>query len=172
MARSDLSLYESVQSSNLPWEAKSALRRWFDTAVNLPEAVRPSKKQVHGALSSFRQGAESLAAGAVLGLVNVESPGGLEPMGIPLDGIAAGVLLAGAAIGAESDMAPTARNIGSVTAGVFGMRMVTKFCLERRLAKGQDVPAHLKEARIHGETEVSKRVDVNSDPIVRASSAL
>lgn len=172
MARSDLALYESVQSSNMPWETKSALRRWFDTAMAVPETLRPSKKQVHGALSSFRQGAESLATGALLGFINVESPGGLEPLGIPIDATASMLFFAGAAIGAESDMAPTARNIGAVAGGCFSMRMVTKFCVERRLSKGQALPPHLKLGTgMHGEAP-SARVDVSEDPIVKAAEAL
>lgn len=171
MARQDLALYESVQSSNLPYETKSALRRWFDAAVTMPEVVRPTKKQIHGTLSSFRVGAEAFMTGFALGVINVESPGGLEPAGVPLDAVASGLFLAGAAIGAESDMAPTARNIGAVTSASFGKRMAEKFCVERRLSKGEAIPKHLQysAARMSGETP--QRIDVSKDPIVQAAEA-
>lgn len=171
MARSDLALYDSVLSSNLPREDKSALRRWYESAVTLPESLRPSKDQMHGGLSAFRQGSESLLTGAVLGILNVESPGGLEPLGIPLDGLAGLMFLGGGALAGKSDVAPTAKNIGAVASAVFAKRMVEKFCIERRLAKGKALPAHLQTgSTVSG--DVPARRDVTSDPIVQAAADL
>lgn len=173
MARNDLALYDSVLSSNLPREEKSALRRWYEKAVDLdlPRNLRPSTKQVHGGLSAFRQGSESAIAGVLLGIINVESPGGLDPMGVPIDALAGGVFLMGSAIGAESDMAPTARNLGAVCTGVYAMRATTKLRVEARLKSGKAVPKHLQfAATVSGEGP--SRADVSQDPIVRASEGL
>lgn len=171
MARSDLALYDSVLASNMSGETKSSLRKWFEAATNLPEPIRPSMAQVHGTMSAFRQGAESLLAGIALGAAEVELPGGLEPMGVPVDGLAAGVLLLGSGVAAKSDMAPTARNVGSVCMGVFGARMTKKFLVEKRMAKGQALPKHLQYgSAVHG--EAPERLDVSKDPIVLAAEGL
>lgn len=173
MARNDLVLYDSVLSSNMSGEAKSALRRWFESAtqMGLPESVRPSAAQLHGTLSAFRQGAESLLTGVAFGAAEVELPGGLDPAGVPIDALAAGLFLGGSALGAKSDMAPTARNVGAVSAGIFGARMTKKFLIEKRLAKGKPLPKHLQ----YGSTvsgEAPNRVDISNDPIVRAAEGL
>lgn len=171
MARSDITLYDAVLGSNLQPEQKGALRKWFETAISVPETLRPSTAQVHGTLSAFRQGAESLLTGIGLGYLNVECPGGLDPAGVPIDGLAGFLFLAGSGIAAKSDMAPTARNIGSVASGVFGMRMATKFLVEKRLAKGKAIPRHLQlGTTISG--DAPGRVDVSKDPIVLASEKL
>lgn len=173
MARNDLALYDSVLSSNLRNEEKSALRRWYEKAVDLdlPKNLRPTTKQIHGGLSAFRQGAESFVAGMALGYLNVESPGGLEPAGVPVDALAGGLLMVGAAIGAESDMAPTARNVGAVCTGVFGMRATTKFLVEKRLTTGKAVPKHLQfSSTVSGDAPV--RADISKDPIVLAAEGL
>lgn len=173
MARQDLALYDSVLSSNLRSDEKSGLRRWFEKAVelDLPKTLRPSRQQLHGGFSAFRQGAESLITGGLLGAINVESPGGLAPGGVHIDAIAGGLLLAGSAIGAESDMAPTARNIGAVCTGVFGMRATQNFLLEKRLSKGQALPKHLQYGSTHS-GDVPARADVSKDPIVLAAEGL
>jgi hypothetical protein len=173
MARGDLTLYDSILSSNLRNEEKSVLRRMYDKALQMPEALQPSRKQIHGSLTAFRQGAESLIAGMALGAINVESPGGLEPGGVHVDGVAGLLFLAGSGIGAESDMASTARNIGSVCTGVFGCRVTTKLLVEKRLAKGQAIPKHLSFSSSHsGEVPVSSHNNVSQDPIVLAAEGL
>lgn len=170
MARYDeLTLYDSVLSSNLPSQQKSQLRRWFERMSDLPVAVRPSPKQIHGTLSAFRQGTESLAAGMLLGVANVELPGGLDLYGVPLDAALGFAGLAGSALAAGSDMAPDARNIGAVGVGVFGMRMTTKWLVEKKLATGRPLPKHLSfTAKMHGDSEPS----LSDDPIVKAADSL
>lgn len=171
MARSDLALYDNVLSSNLSGEAKSQLRRWYEAATSLPEVIRPSMAQVHGTVSAFRQGAESLLTGIALGAAEVELPGGLDPLGVPVDALGAGLFLGGSAIAAKSEMAPTARNIGSACMTVFGMRMTKKFMVEKRLAKGEALPKHLQySSTVSGDAPA--RVDVSNDPIVRAAEGL
>jgi hypothetical protein len=172
MARHDLALYDSVLSSNLSGEHKSSLRRWFETATQLPEVVRPSVAQVHGTLSAFRQGAESFLTGVALGALEVEGPGGLDPAGVPVDGAAALVFLAGSALGAKSEMSPTARNVGAVSAGIFGARMTKKLLIEKRLAKGKALPKHLQYQGSTVSGDAPSRMDVSNDPIVRAAEGL
>lgn len=171
MARYDqLALYDSVLSSNLPREEKSQLRRWFERmSSDLPDVVRPSPRQIHGTLSAFRQGTESLAAGMLLGVANAELPDGLDLYGIPVDAALGAAGLAGSALAAGSDMAPDARNIGSIGLGVFGMRMTTKWLVERKLATGKPVPRHLDySAKMHGDATPS----ISDDPIVQAADSL
>src|SRR3954463_16365018 len=109
MARAELALYDSVLSSNLPATEKTQLRKWFErmTGESL-STIRPSAAQLHGGLSAFRQGTESLATGIALGALNA-SEIGMDPKGIPVDGLLGFAGLIGSAIGAKSDMAPDAR---------------------------------------------------------------
>lgn len=172
MARSDLALYDSVLSSNMAGEHKSALRKWFEAATNLPEPIRPSMAQVHSVMSALRQGGESALIGIAFGAAEVELPGGLDPMGVPIDAVAAGLLLGGSIVGAKSDMAPTARNAGSVSLGIFSARMTKKLLIEKRLAKGQSLPKHLQYGSSAFNGDAPARVDVSNDPIVRAAEGL
>jgi hypothetical protein len=169
MARAELALYDSVLSSNMPSSQKSEMRRWFERVTgDALTQVRPSTAQLHGGLSSFRQGVESMATGIGLGALNA-SDVGLDPKGVPVDltlGIAG---LIGSAIAAKSDMSPDARNIGSTSVGIYGFRMTTKLMAEKRLATGKALPKHLSyTASVHGEGAAS----VKDDPIVRAADAL
>jgi hypothetical protein len=169
MARAELALYDSVLSSNLPATEKTQLRRWFErmTGESLT-TIRPSAAQLHGGLSAFRQGTESLATGIALGALNA-SDIGMDPKGIPVDGLLGFAGLIGSAIGAKSDMAPDARNIGGVSVGIFGFRMSTKFLVEKRLASGRPLPKHLTyTASMHGESGGV----ASDDPIVKAADAL
>jgi hypothetical protein len=170
MATRELTLYDSILSSNLPYQEKSQLRRWFEKATSdLPVSVRPSSQQIHGTLSAFRQGTESLATGILLGVANVELPNGLDYHGVPLDALLGTAGLIGSALAAGSDMAPDARNIGSVGLGVFGMRMTTKLLAEKRLSSGKSLPRHLNyNAKIYGDSEPS----LADDPIVKAAENL
>ena len=169
MARAELALYDSVLSSNMPASEKSQLRRWFERVTGDSLAtVRPSAAQLHGGLSSFRQGTESMAAGIALGALNA-SDVGLDPKGVPVDAVLGFSGLVGSALAAHSDMAPDARNLGAVGAGIFSFRMTTKLLVEKRLAAGKALPKHLSyTASVHGEGTAS----VSDDPIVRAASAL
>lgn len=169
MARAELALYDSVLSSNMPAAEKTQLRKWFDrmTGESL-STIRPSAAQLHGGLSSFRQGTESLATGIALGYLNA-SDIGLDPKGVPVDGVLGFAGLVGSALAAHSDMSPDARNIGGVATGIFGFRMTTKLLAEKRLASGRALPKHLAyTASIHGENGGV----TSDDPIVKAADAL
>jgi len=169
MARAELALYDSVLSSNMPASEKTQLRKWFDrmTGESL-STIRPSAAQLHGGLSSFRQGTESLATGIALGALNA-SDIGLDPKGVPVDAVLGFTGLVGSALAAHSDMSPDARNIGGVATGIFGFRMTTKLLAEKRLASGRALPKHLTyTAAIHGESSGV----ASDDPIVKAADAL
>jgi hypothetical protein len=122
-------------------------------------------------LTAFRTGAESAITGAILGALNVESPGGLDPAGIAIDGLAGGVFLVGSAFAGDTEIAPTARNIGAVCTGVATMRATTKLCIEKRLAKGQALPSNLQHTATHA-GEPSNPADISQDPIVIAARGL
>lgn len=169
MARADLALYDSVLSSNMPAAEKSQMRKWFErmTGESL-STIRPSAAQLHGGLSSFRQGTESLATGIALGALNA-SDVGLDPKGVPVDLTLGLAGLIGSALAAKSDMSPDARNIGGTSMGIYGFRMTTKLMAEKRLATGKALPKHLSyTASVHGEGAAS----VTDDPIVRAADEL
>ena len=169
MARAELALYDSVLSSNMPAERKSEMRKWVERITGDSLAtIRPSAAQLHGGLSAFRQGTESMATGLALGALNATDIG-MDPKGIPVDGVLGFAGLIGSAFAAHSDMAPDARNIGSVSVGIFGFRMSTKFLVEKRLASGRPLPKHLNyTASVHGEGATS----TSDDPIVKAADAL
>lgn len=166
--REAIALYDSVLSSNMSGSEKSQIRRWIERMTgDAMSTVRPSAAQLHGGLSSFRQGTESLATGLLLGALN-STDIGLDPKGIPVDGLLGVAGLLGSAIGAKSDMAPDARTIGGVSLGIFGFRMTTKLMTEKRLAAGRALPKHLTfGAGVHGEN-----ASPSDDPIVRAAEAL
>ena len=169
MAQAALALYDSVLSSNMPASQKSEMRKWFERMTGTAlDNVRPSAAQLHGGLSAFRQGTESLATGIGLGALNATDIG-LDPKGVPVDLVLGVSGLVGSAIGAKSDMAPDARNIGATSLGIYGFRMTTKLMAEKRLATGKALPKHLSySASVHGEGAAS----VADDPIIRAADAL
>ncbi len=169
MARAELALYDSVLSSNMPATQKSEMRKWVERVTGDSLAtIRPSVAQLHGGLSAFRQGTESMATGIALGALNA-SDIGMDPKGIPVDAVVGFAGLIGSAIGAKSDMAPDARNVGATSVGIFGFRMSTKFLVEKRLASGRPLPKHLTyTASMHGEGNGT----ASDDPVVKAAEAL
>lgn len=171
MARAELALYDSVLSSNMPASEKSQMRKWFERVTGDSLAsMKPSAAQIHGGLSSFRQGTESLATGIALGALNA-SDIGMDPKGVPVDGVIGFAGLVGSAIAGHSDMAPDARNIGATSVGIFGFRMTTKLITEKRLASGRALPKHLSfTAAMHGDDAAARAV--SDDPIVQAADAL
>jgi len=172
MRPGEIMLYDSVLSSNLPTQEKSALRKLFEKATG--SAIVPSfsraSKHVHGGLSAFRQGSEGLLSGAALGFIHAEVKGGLDAPGFPVDGALGALLTIGSAIGAESEVAPDARNVGSTCLGVWSFRATMNLLTEKKLAKGKAIPSHLTPgAKIAGESPSDIGAE---DPILRVAKTM
>lgn len=160
-----ITLYDSIQGSNLGHGEKSALRRWFES--NAPAVLsRPRAVHVRNGMAAFRQGSESVIAGALLGLVHADAPTGLDVWGVPVDGGLGFLLTLGSA--ADSEYSSDARNIGTTCLGVFSFRTTTALRTEMRVKKGLAVPKHLN----YGSKGVAKIAgdDMGAeDPILRAA---
>lgn len=165
---SELALYDSVLSSNLPAREKSHLRRWFENTTGLNLSPAKMGGQVKGGLTTFRQYSEAGLAGGLLGLIHAEAKGGLDAHGVPLDGMAAAILGIGSVWAGDHELSPDARNIGSHCFAVFSFRKTEELLVQKKLSKGQAVPSHLiPGTKIHGESEVGAE-----DPIVAVSRNL
>lgn len=164
----DIVLYDSLTGNGIPTrEDKSAMRQWFERSFLPTVPIRPGD-QIKGSLSAFRKGTEALGTGAALALVHVETEGGLDKFGVPVDGIGGFALLAGSAFFPNSEVSPDARDIGADALTVWSFRKTTDLLVEKRIASGKAVPRHLSPAnRIEGE-----RSDASEDPIVGAARAL
>lgn len=171
MKPGEIMLYDSVLSSNIPVQEKSQLRKLFEKATgsSIVPSFSKAGKHVHGGLSAFRQGSESLLAGAALGGIHAEFKGGLDAPGFPVDGALGVLLTVGSAIGAESEVAPDARNVGSTCLGIWSFRATTNLLTEKKLAKGKAVPAHLTPGtKIAGDDGSM----AGEDPILRVAKTM
>lgn len=165
----DLVLYDSLQGNGIPTrEEKSAMRQWFERSFLPTIPIRPGD-QIKGGLSAFRKGTEALGTGAALALVHVETEGGLDKFGIPVDGVGGAIALIGSAFFPNSEVSPDARDIGADALTVWSFRKTTDLLVEKRISNGKAVPRHLSPAnRIEGENSGS----AGEDPIVNAARAL
>lgn len=128
---------------------------------------------MHEGMAAIRQGGESLVVGGLLGLLQSELKEGLDPRGVPIDGLLAIGGLAGAALFAESEFAPDMRNAGAAALSIYSYRQTMKFLNEKRIAKAKaQIAGELEDAtaNVAGETDDS---DMGAeDPILEAARNL
>lgn len=166
---SDIAIYDSLTGNVIPTrEEKSAMRRWFENSV-MTGKIRPGE-HVKGGLNAFRKTTEALGTGAILAAVHVETEGGLDKFGMPLDGISGALLSIGSAIWPNSEVSPDARDIGADALTVWSFRKTTDLLVEKRIASGRAVPRHLSPAnRVAEETSNAAGEE---DPILRTARGL
>lgn len=168
MLPGDLVIYDALTGNAIPTrEEKSAMRRWFERSVLSNVPLRPGD-QIKGGLSAFRKTTEALGTGAALAVIHVESEGGLDKFGVPLDGLAGAALTVGSVVFPNSEVSPDARDIGADAITVWSFRKTCDLLVEKRIASGKAVPRHLSPAnKIHGEDNAA-----SEDPIINAARAL
>lgn len=132
MASSAMSLFQDIQSSNIGHGAKKALSRWMGMASGISHHNRSLAREGEGGLANagMKFGA-SITTGAVLAVVAAEAKQGLDPKGVPVDGVA-GVLgfVAEAFVGGP--LGSGAGSIGATSAGIFTYRKLDSFLRAKR----------------------------------------
>lgn len=165
----DLVIYDSLNSNGIPTkEEKSMMRQWLERAV-LGKPINPSA-HVKGGLSAFRKTTEAIGTGAALAAIHVETDGGLDKFGIPLDGVGGALLTIGSAIWPNSEVSSDARDIGADALTIWSFRKTSDLLVEKRMAAGRAVPRHLSPANKLANEEKSHVA--GEDPIVNAARAL
>lgn len=165
----DIVVYDSLSGNAIPTrEEKSVMRRWFESSV-LSGRIKPGA-HVKGGLSAFRKGTEALGAGAVLAAIHVETDGGLDKFGMPVDGIGGAMALAGSAIWPDAEVSSDARDLGADALTVWSFRKTTDWLVERRIANGRAIPRHLSPVNRLSKEEQS--TVAGEDPIVNAAKNL
>lgn len=164
MAHSAELALSHVESSNLPTREKSAIRKWYESAVaRHGSTIGRAKGHVRASGHAARQGAESAATGAALGAAHVYLKNGLDIGKVPADaalgvaGLAASVWLA------QDGMSDDLRNVGSAALTVFAFRKTFKMLGEKRAQTGKAVGGLLGPGivRVQGEADYGAE-----DPIV------
>lgn len=147
-----------VESSNLPYHQKSAIRRWYEEG-----GVTKTKGHVVEGGKTLRGVAEGALVGGGLGALNALVTGGLDYVvspsipAIPLDLGVCALSALGAITLANDGVATDLRNSAIASAAVFGFRK-TDALVRTYQAKGG----------IHGEFGGER----HEDPIVRAAQSL
>lgn len=166
----DLSLFRSVESSNLPPAHKSALRRFADSMMTRHGGTyQRAAVHVKEGAHALRQGGESAITGGVLGAAHVYLPTGLDMKKVPLDlvlgvgGLVGGVAMANEGVGADL------RNVGASAVTVFAFRKTTDFLAAKRRASGGIVGF---AAKVAGEFGAEGQSDVGEDPIIATARLL
>lgn len=144
------------------------MRRWFESAITRG-TINPAP-YVKGGLSTFRKSTEALAAGSALAAIHVETSGGLDKFGIPIDGVGGALLAIGSAFWPNTEVSQDARDIGANALGIWSFRKTIDFLVERRAMNGRAIPAHLSPA--NRLTKDEKSHVAGEDPIVNAAKAL
>lgn len=164
----DLALYDRVQGSNLPANAKSEMRKWFEKATGTSLSIPSFGKLGHHVkrgVSAMRTSGEAGMTGALLGLIHAEAKTGLDVHGVPMDALLWGITTFGGIAAGDHELGTDAINIGANCLSVFSFRMVTNFLVRRQVAKGKPVPAHL----IPGSTIQGQSTVHGEDPILKAA---
>lgn len=170
MLPGDIIVYDSLTGNTIPTrEEKSVMRRWFESSVLGNPKLRPGD-HVKGGLSAFRKTTEALGTGAALAAIHVETEGGLDKFGVPIDGVAGAALTIGSAIWPNSEVSGDARDIGADALTVWSFRKTSDLLIEKRIASGRAVPRHLSPANRVMSEERSNAA--GEDPIVDAARAL
>ena len=169
MKAQDLALYDSLEGNTIPSkQERSIMRRWFESAIT-GARVNPAP-YVKGGLSTFRKTTEAISTGAALAAIHVETNGGLDKFGYPLDGIGGALLAIGSTFWPNTEVSNDARDIGADALTVYSFRKTTDFLVERRMNNGKSIPQHLSPA--HRLTRDEKSNVAGEDPIVNAAKAL
>jgi|SRR5262245_42044995 len=173
MQAQDLVLYDSLEGNTIPSrQERSLMRRWFESAVT-GARLNPAP-YVKGGLSTFRKSTEALATGATLAAIHVETSGGLDKFGVPIDGVGGALLAVGSTFWPNTEVSNDARDIAADALTVFSFRKTVDYLVARRANNGRAIPSHLSPTNHLTKDEKSHVAgeDPSDDPIVNAARAL
>lgn len=161
-----MSLLAAVHSSNMPYEHKSALRRFYEQARGQGSSLMArGGAHLRSAGATVRQGGESLVVGGLLGVAHVELANGLDikvpnsNVILPVDGAVAAIGMIGGIALAHEEGGTDLRNAGAAAASVFAFRKTYDFLAEKKKASGGKVGGTFA-----GEQEYGMGAEV--DPII------
>lgn len=176
----EYSLVRAAEGSNLAPHEKTSLRKLYER-INTVGMARVKHHATETA-QSFRQGSESVIAGALLGLIDAEVGLDIQTKHtkVPVDGVLGFALLAAAAYpGPGEFIGRDMQNVGGTFVGVSSYRS-TKAWREAKIAAGggiknivSNVAGEItgrKSPRVGAEFGTGEAVD--SDPIVACARAL
>lgn len=147
----------AVESSNLSYGQKSAIRRMYER-LGGSSAMARAKHHVAATGHTVRQGGEALIVGGALGALHQQKGLDMNIRGkvtIPVDGaVAAAGLIGGVAL-AHEEYGSDLRNMGAAALSIFAFRKTAEY-----MAKRSGVPV-----RAAGEFEFGAET-VEADPIV------
>ena len=138
---SELAVLSEIAGSNIAPEQKTMIAQWANRVsggkarqaierLGMAGAVR-----VGGVVNSIRVGGEAVLTGGVLGAIHTQFS--LDQKRVPLDAVAAGAALAGAAFFAGEEWATDLRNMGGAAAAVYGFRQAYKLISVAQIRKGE-----------------------------------
>jgi hypothetical protein len=143
---------------------KSWVRAMFDKISGTGGPLPMTTTHVKAGAHTVRQVGEGMIVGGILGAINAELKGGLEPHGVPLDALGAAALGVGAVVMAHEEFSPDMANGAAACATVFSYRKTDAFLSEK------------KAARVAGETDMGQETngfDVGAeDPLMRLARHL
>lgn len=180
MARSDMVVFDSIQSSNIPRREKSAIRQWYEDISSDEGGIRPPVASL-----SARRSASVAARGRGTALVNTaravgengvvagglaylhaELKNGLDVGDVPIDGAIGGLANALGIIFPNMEVSEDVKNIANSATSIFMFRKFYGMLAERKIANG-GIPGGSRAAK---KTAASMAGDV--DPIVECAKSL
>lgn len=134
----------SIESSNLPAQHKSSLRRLFDHGMARHGGTL-SRVKAHavGGAHAMRKGGEGILTGAALGAASVHLAGGLDfaptdKFTVPVDAVLGVAGLAASVALAHEPFADDMANVGMSALSIFAYRKSADYMAKRKAAS----PAH------------------------------
>lgn len=150
-------------------DGDSILRRWMSKVVGQDSpgglSLRNLDSTVGSAMDTGRGVGEALVVGGLLGAAKSQLKDGLDPMGVPIDGVAALVMGVGSVVSHNmgKEYAVDMRNGAIAAAAVFSSRKVESMLSAKRAST----------AKVAGDFGDEVGDDVGADdPIVAAARAL
>ena len=148
-----------IDRSNMSAPAKSRARLAWERVTGGGRIERATKHAI-GAGHVLRQGMESAATGAALGIYEAKY-GSLDKGKLPVDGLTAGAGMVLSVLAAEHEVSTDLRNVGGAGLAIFTQRKTKEFWKSRAANAGPMPPTG---GAPHG--------DFGEDPVIAAARAM
>lgn len=151
MARPDMVVFDTINSSNIPRREKSAIRKWYEDVSGSDDGFRsPVARGIARAASSRSGGTsrgtaivntarsvgESGVVAGTLAYLHTELKNGLDVAGVPVDGALGGVAHIAQVLFPNMEVSEDVKNIANSATSIFMFRKFYSMMAERKIASG------------------------------------
>lgn len=173
----DMVVYDSIRSSNIPRGEKSMIRRWFETMNDMVPGRsdggyyyggNDTPSRLSEVVNVARSTGENVIVGGLLAYLHTELKTGLDVGKVPVDGTMGAIAKAASILAPGSEVSTDVKNIANSAVSIYCFRKFYDMLAAKKLAEGGTVGGKFgpqQNASIAGE-------DGDEDPVVAAARNL